>query len=154
MIHRVSQICPRRQCLDESRCCCFRVERWSAGAGCCVFTLSHFFILQLVTCEVWFSQLVIKFPCTVHCQTSKTTPCSAWLKPLLASSQPPIPHQPPPTPILQRKGPHPNFGRRHQMVVVFVLFTLSLSLSLCVYYLSMIQHSSNFSLNFHNLTSV
>lgn len=77
----------------------------------------------------------------------QNNPCSAWFKPLLASSQPPHPHQPPPIPILQRKGPHPNFGRRHQMVVVFVLFILSFSLSLCVSYLSIIQHSSKISLH-------
>ncbi len=71
LIHRVSQSFPRGRFLDESRCCCLCGVHWSSCAGCCVFTLSHSFIVQLVLCEVWFSRLVKKFPCTVYWQTSK-----------------------------------------------------------------------------------
>lgn len=67
----------------------FCVERWSARAGCYVLTLSHSFIVQLVTCEVWFSQLVTKFPCTVDCQACKTTPAQPCLSCRLTAPNPP-----------------------------------------------------------------
>lgn len=128
LIHRMSQIFPRRQCQDESRCCCFCMECWSTWQDVMFSLCPHVYIVQLVTCELWFSQLVTKFACTVYCQASKTTPALPGLSRCLEAPNP-HPHQPPPTPVLQRKGPHPKFGRRHQMVVVFVLLTLSFSLS-------------------------
>lgn len=97
-------------------------------AGCYVFTLSP--RLHCTAGNVWtvvFSTCH-KIACTVYCQASKTTPALPGLSRCLEAPNP-HPHQPPPTPVLQRKGPHPKFGRRHQMVVVFLLLTLSFSLS-------------------------
>lgn len=127
----MSQIFPRRQCLDKSRCCCSCVERWSAGAGCCVFTLSHFFIVQLVTCELRFSQLAIKFPCTVHCQTSKTTVALPGLSRCLPAPSPPST----PTPSNSNpaaKGTPPKFWKKASDGGCFcVVHSLLLPLFMC-----------------------
>lgn len=89
-----------------------------------VLSLSCIFIIQLGMCAVWFSSAWHNIPKHSLPSDQKNNRCSAWLKLKLGTSQPPTP-----TPIQQRKRPHPKFGRRHQMVVVFVLLTLFLSLS-------------------------
>lgn len=79
LIHRVSPIFPKRQYVDEGRCCSLWMECWSTHAGCYVFTPSHSFVVQLITCKMLLSQLFRKFPCWVY-----------WL----SSKQPPTPAQP------------------------------------------------------------
>ena len=119
LIHRVSQIFPRRQFLDESRCCCFCEARWSARAGCYVFTLSCSFIVQLVTCEVWFSQLLTTFPCTVCWQTSKQPLLSLVWAACLTAPNPPSTPTPLQLQSCSERDPTQKFGRGDQMVVVF-----------------------------------
>lgn len=122
---------PKRQFLDESRCSCLCMECWwSTPAGCCVFTLSHSFVLQLVTCEGWFYFLFLNFSQNSHAQLTgrlANTPSSSLFKLLLDSSQPPVYNNPLPS---NSKGPHPKLGRRNQAMNVF--HKLCLSQFICV----------------------
>lgn len=114
---------------------------WSVGQ--CFHPVPPFFIVQLVTCEVWFSQLVTKFPCSVYCQTSKTTPALPGLSRCFGGSQPPST----PTPSNSNpaaKGTPPKILEEDIRWWLFLCCSLSLALPLflCACYLSVIEHST------------
>lgn len=114
------------------------------GALVNVFTLSP--LLYCTAGNVWsvvFSTCH-KIPMLSLLSDQQNNPCSAWFKPLLWRLPTPIHTNPLQLQSCSERDPTQNFGRRHQMVVVFVLLTLSLVLPLflCVCYLSVIEHST------------
>lgn len=166
---RVSQIFPRRQCLDESRCCCFLRGVSVRPAGCYVFTLPPLlYCTSKLTCEVVFFSTCRK---NSHAQytagPAKQPPCSAWCKLLLllllGSSQlsphphPRNPHQPPPpsnSKSCSEKGPHPKFGRSPGgcFCVAHSFFLPPYFFFGCTSNLLMIKNLSDNSQNPHKLT--
>lgn len=114
LIQHVTLIFPRRQFLDESRCVC--ADRWSAFTECYVFTLSQ-------SANVWsviFSTFY-KIPRNSLLADLQTTSSESCLSCLFLTPNPPFLTNPPLTPILQQKGPHPKCGERDEMVVVCLL---------------------------------
>lgn len=71
-----------------------------------------------------------KIPMLSLLSDQQNNPCSAWFKPLLWRLPTPIHTNPLQLQSCSERDPTQNFGRRHQMVVVFVLLTLSRSPSL------------------------
>lgn len=100
------------------------------GALVNVFTLSP--LLYCTAGNVWsvvFSTCH-KIPMLSLLSDQQNNPCSAWFKPLLWRLPTPIHTNPLQLQSCSERDPTQNFGRRHQMVVVFVLLTLSRSPSL------------------------
>lgn len=162
---RVSQIFPRRQCLDESRCCCLLRGVSVHPAGCYVFTLPPLlYCTSKLTCEVvFFSTGRKNSHARFTARPAKQPPCSAWCKLLLllllGSSQLSLPPPPPPqsTPtspsiqlqILQRKRTPPKIWKIAWWL--FLCCSLFLSSSLfffaCTSNLLMIKNLSDYSQN-------
>lgn len=126
LIHGVSQIFPKRQFLDQSRYCW--VEHWSARAGCYVFTLSHSFVVQLVTCEVWFSQLSTQIPMHALLADWQTTPALPCLSRCLTAAPNP-PSTPTPLQSCSERDPTQNLEEE----IRWWLFMLALAPSLPLY---------------------